>query len=85
MRCFGFSTIQPTPNLSATMPKRWAKKVSLIGRLTLPPWASALNSFSASALLQALRVSAMPENDALPVQWPSDAMTCSRRAVRPAR
>src|ERR1700733_7445624 len=56
---FGWSTIQPTPNLSATMPKRWAKKVSDIGMLTWPPLPSAANSFSASAASAALRVSAI--------------------------
>ena len=38
------STIQPTPNLSATMPKRGEKNVFVIGMFTLPPSDSAANT-----------------------------------------
>ena len=54
------STIQPTPNLSDSMPKRDEKNVFAIGIFTLPPSASALKMRSASASVEALSASAMP-------------------------
>jgi len=41
-------TIQPTPNLSVSMPKRGEKNVFAIGMVTCPPAASALKVLSAS-------------------------------------
>jgi hypothetical protein len=61
-RNYFFSTkiIQPTPNLSATMPKRDAKNVSASGICTWPPSANALNRRSPSAASGAVMVSAKP-------------------------
>src|ERR1700722_16811453 len=62
-RCaYFFSTkiIQPTPNLSATMPKRDAKNVSASGICTWPPSPSALRRRSPSATSGAVMVSANP-------------------------
>src|ERR1700722_8051184 len=67
--------IQPTPNLSATMPKRDAKNVSASGICTCPPSASALNRRSPSVASGAVMVSAKPWNSGLPRQRPSDTST----------
>src|SRR5581483_2063318 len=54
--------IQPTPNLSATMPKLLAKKVSISGCRTWPPCASALNMRAPSAGSLASSASEKPSN-----------------------
>src|SRR5262249_33221643 len=64
---FGMTmTIQPTPNLSATMPKHGEKKVLVSGCCTCPPWPSALKSFLASASSLASTESEKPLNSGLP-------------------
>src|SRR6185436_10783596 len=68
------STIQKTPNLSATIPKRFEKKVFIIGACTCPPSASAANKRSASASVAAVSDSENPLKLGLPVHCPSDAM-----------
>src|SRR6185436_19720047 len=68
-------TIQLRPKRSATMPKLLAKKVSLSGRLTWPPSASALKRRLASASSAALKVREKPWKLGLPLQLPSDAIT----------
>src|SRR5262245_853757 len=71
----GLITIQPTPNLSAHMPKLDAKNVLSIGIRTCPPSARAVKMRLASASLAASTLSENPSKDGLPLQWPSDAMT----------
>src|SRR5436309_12811538 len=68
-------TIQPTPNRSATMPKRLAKTVLPSGMRTSPPSARALNMRSASASSLAFTESEKPSNLGLPCAQPSDAIT----------
>src|SRR6185436_15356150 len=68
-------TIQFRPKRSATMPKLLAKKVSLSGRFTWPPSASALKRRLASASSLALKVREKPWKLGLPLQLPSDAIT----------
>src|SRR3569833_39649 len=67
-------TIQPTPNLSATMPKLEAKKVFINGCCTLPPSLSASKKRFASASFFAAMDSEMPLNSGLPCAMPSEAM-----------
>jgi len=67
-------TIQNTPNLSATMPKRAEKNVFASGISTFPPPASALKALSASAYVLTVSESAKPSKFGLPVARPSDAM-----------
>ena len=68
-------TIQPTPNLSASMPKLGEKNVSISGWLTCPPSDSAPNSRSNSALSFVSRVREKPLNSVLPCAMPSEAIT----------
>src|SRR4051812_8732703 len=67
-------TIQPTPNLSASMPNFGKKNVFIIGWRTWPPSLSAANSRSASASVSTASVSEKPLNSDLPALLPSDAM-----------
>src|SRR5919198_5990075 len=70
----GLITIQPTPNLSAHMPKLDAKNVLSIGIRTCPPSARAVKMRLASASLAASTLSENPSKAGLPLQLPSDAM-----------
>src|SRR5262249_12820698 len=74
--CFGPAMIiQPTPNLSATMPKLFAKKVSTSGCCTWPPCASASNMRLPSAVSLASSESEKPLNSGLLLfAMPSESM-----------
>src|SRR5260221_4597947 len=68
-------TIQPTPNLSATMPNFGEKKVLVSGIWTWPPSDSAAKVLSASASLFAVIDNEKPLKSGLPDAMPSEAIT----------
>src|SRR4051812_9130005 len=67
--------IQPTPNLSVTMPKRGDQKVFIRGMPILPPSANALKIPSTSASVETASESEKPSNLGFSVEQPSEAIT----------